>query len=334
MLEIEKDGKAVEEQKESSAFHRFRRCLQASSSVLNRHLHHICTALKLATASSRLGVRTPTPPSASFPSPAEIREHGKLVQSSPTEDRQIWSIEWQGVNMYVKEGRDVHAGEAHLTELARKKTGLPIPKVYRVEQHGDSTFIYLEALPGEDAAIGFLSLTSLPLQQQRLQSELERALQRLHRVKAPAGARVGAPTSRPLSALFAERKVAPSLRSAAELHSYLRQLYLSHNPDRAEEYDREISPHLDDNARLVLVHGDLHEDNILVQDGRLSGIIDFGRAGWYPEWVEQWTPGLQMRSLQVVPRRLMQAMGEATVEGQKWKWMYKAEQGWRGKIED
>ncbi|GAA5929140.1 hypothetical protein JCM10213_004994 [Rhodosporidiobolus nylandii] len=222
----------------------------------------------------------------------QVRALGEMVQNCDSEDRTVWRMEWRGVEMYVKGGKDVDVSEAQMTKLARKKTRLPIPKVYHVEQEGDSTFIYLEALPGRNLTTALKWLS--PPQEQRLQKEIERAVKRLHRVKGPAGSRVGAPTSHPLSALFAERVVAPSLHSAADFHNYLRDLYLSHNPARAEEYDREIGSRFDDAAALVLVHGDLHPHNILVQDGRLSGIIDFGRAGWYPEWVEQWAPGMWM----------------------------------------
>ncbi|KAF9266123.1 hypothetical protein L218DRAFT_956506 [Marasmius fiardii PR-910] len=34
-------------------------------------------------------------------------------------------------------------------------------------------------------------------------------------------------------------------------------------------------------------HGDLHDDNILVKDGQLAGIIDWEFAGWYPQY---WDP--------------------------------------------
>ncbi|RPD61714.1 kinase-like protein [Lentinus tigrinus ALCF2SS1-7] len=38
--------------------------------------------------------------------------------------------------------------------------------------------------------------------------------------------------------------------------------------------------------RVCFTHGDLHDGNILVKDGRLVGIIDWEHAGWYPEYWE------------------------------------------------
>ncbi|BGP17493.1 hypothetical protein JCM10213_004411 [Rhodosporidiobolus nylandii] len=329
---MEKADTTVEVQIKPPAFRRFLGRLQDSSLLLLPQLKHTYAAVTRLPSSFRQPLRRPTPPPATFPTPAEIREHGKLVQGDDDDNRRVWRIEWQGVNMYVKEGKDIDRGEVHLTELAREQTGLPIPKVYHVEQHGDSTFVYLEALPGRNCAAAIFHL-SVP-QRQRLGQEIARALKRLHRVKAPAGSRVGGLNSRPLSALFAERNVAPSLHSAAEFHAYLSQLYLSPNPDRAEEFDREIGSHFDDSAPLVLVHDDLHAANILVEGGKLSGIIDFGRAGWYPEWVERWTPELQMcTSANEAEFRLLEAMGLATEEGEEWRWASKARRGWTGRIE-
>ncbi|BGP17475.1 hypothetical protein JCM10213_004429 [Rhodosporidiobolus nylandii] len=333
MLETEEGRTAEEKQTKPPAFRGFLASLQGLSSAPLPQLKRAYTAVKLPRSSFHRSLSRVARPPASFPSPAEIREHGRLAREDDDDDRRVWQVEWQGVNMYVKEGKDIDRGEAQMTELARKKTGLPIPKVYRVELHGDSTYSYLEALPGRDLASAMIRLS--PPQIQALQKELGQAVKRLHRVKAPVGSRVGAPGSRTLFAMFPEREITPFLQTPAEFHAWLRQLYLSHYPTRAEEYDREIGSHFDDSAPLVLVHGDLHPLNILVDGGKLSGIIDFGRAGWYPEWVERWTPELILclYSLDAM-FRLLEAMDLATEEGKEWMWAYKAMQGWRGKIED
>lgn len=36
--------------------------------------------------------------------------------------------------------------------------------------------------------------------------------------------------------------------------------------------------------RIVLSHGDLHPDNIMVKDGKITGLIDWELAGWCPEY--------------------------------------------------
>ena len=38
--------------------------------------------------------------------------------------------------------------------------------------------------------------------------------------------------------------------------------------------------------RVCFTHGDIHDGNIIVKNGRLAGIIDWEHAGWYPEYWE------------------------------------------------
>ena len=38
--------------------------------------------------------------------------------------------------------------------------------------------------------------------------------------------------------------------------------------------------------RIIFTHGDLKHHNILVQDGHVTGFLDWESAGWYPEYWE------------------------------------------------
>lgn len=38
----------------------------------------------------------------------------------------------------------------------------------------------------------------------------------------------------------------------------------------------------------VLTHGDLNLSNIMVKDGKITAIIDWEHAGFYPWWAERW----------------------------------------------
>jgi thiamine kinase-like enzyme len=50
-----------------------------------------------------------------------------------------------------------------------------------------------------------------------------------------------------------------------------------------EAYIAFLRSRFDDNSRLVFTHADLADRNILVQDGRITGILDWEWAGFYPE---------------------------------------------------
>ncbi|BGP17518.1 hypothetical protein JCM10213v2_005551 [Rhodosporidiobolus nylandii] len=229
--------------------------------------------------------------------------------------------------MYVKEGKDVDEGEAKITELARTSTGLPIPRVYHVEQDGDSTFIYLESMPGKRLSAAYWKLP--PSQQRRLARDIRMAVGRLHTIVAPPGTRVGGFGRRPLTALFAELDVSPSLSSSSELNAFLRQSFVDKSPDRAEEYDNDVARRIPDHAPLVLVHGDLWEDNILVKDGRISAIIDFERAGFLPASIKAVPVERLLYNPSVHDLMLMEVfMGKRAVEREEWKWLAKGSSGW------
>jgi aminoglycoside phosphotransferase len=36
--------------------------------------------------------------------------------------------------------------------------------------------------------------------------------------------------------------------------------------------------------RICFTHGELRPHNILILNGRLSGLVDWGTAGWFPEY--------------------------------------------------
>ncbi|BGP17426.1 hypothetical protein JCM10213_003293 [Rhodosporidiobolus nylandii] len=187
-------------------------------------------ALYCPTTLASLLRHIPTPPPASFPSPAQVREQGLLFQDSSLADKRIWKIEWKGVSLIVKKGADVEEGEAEVTELARASTGLPIPQVYHIEKDADSTFLYLEEMPGEELSSVYWQLP--PGQQRALSEEIKRVVKLLHSVKAPPGTRVGGFNRRTLPALLADLDLSPSLRPTAELHPFLPQLHITKIPSR------------------------------------------------------------------------------------------------------
>ncbi|KAL1858881.1 hypothetical protein VTK73DRAFT_7739 [Phialemonium thermophilum] len=47
-----------------------------------------------------------------------------------------------------------------------------------------------------------------------------------------------------------------------------------------------LSSRFQSHHRVVLTHGDLAPRNIVVREGRLAGLVDWGFAGWLPEYME------------------------------------------------
>ncbi|GAA6013645.1 hypothetical protein JCM10207_004801 [Rhodosporidiobolus poonsookiae] len=202
--------------------------------------------------------------------------------------KNVWFIEWEGREMVVKGGEDVDESEAEWTKLAKQLTSLPVPEVYGVRRDGPSTYIYFEKLPGK--AIFFDFLQRPKDEQDDLLIQLRNMIAQLN-VARPATlsgpVRVGGLGPKPLAAILPATSTAfPSTSSTAKLHKLLESLSRGHSS--RQQYKKLVKPELHKYKRrpLVLVHGDLHAGNILVHEGKISGIVDWERAGWYPEWVE------------------------------------------------
>ncbi|KAG6002939.1 hypothetical protein E4U21_002504 [Claviceps maximensis] len=100
----------------------------------------------------------------------------------------------------------------------------------------------------------------------------------------------------------------------AEFHDHLR---ISDPPD--------VSQH---NAhRIVFTHGDLNMRNILMHNGRLSGIVDWEFAGWYPEYWEytkaHFVSSVTQRWLRIVDK-VFKPIGdfETELEVERKSWRY------------
>ena len=79
----------------------------------------------------------------------------------------------------------------------------------------------------------------------------------------------------------------------------------------------------DKHHRVVFSHGDLHINNILVHNGRLSGLIDWECAGWYPEYWDYTIAIYHIRKLpfwvEPMNRIFPQYEDELEVEREMWK---------------
>jgi hypothetical protein len=51
---------------------------------------------------------------------------------------------------------------------------------------------------------------------------------------------------------------------------------------------KEVKDQFPSSAPYVLTHADLNFGNFMVQDGKITAIIDWELAGYYPWWVERW----------------------------------------------
>lgn len=145
-----------------------------------------------------------------------------------------------------------------LRSLAGKD--LPIPGIYHFEEgrssQGDEAWLLMERLPGEPLQL-VLENTNIGRSRQRLLQAFGELLGKIHRCHPPPGL---AELDQPWLEVM--------LRRARE---YL-QCYLV---DGTLELLRQLEQYRPQTISLSLIHGDYTLDNVLVTDGRISGVIDW-----------------------------------------------------------
>ncbi|GAA5823538.1 hypothetical protein JCM11251_000671 [Rhodosporidiobolus azoricus] len=174
--------------------------------------------------------------------------------------------------------------------MARGKTGLSIiPQVYGTRTSSTlGTFIYFEHLPGTP-----LSRTPVNSTQCReLISSLHAIVSALQDVRAPDSAHVGGFGGRNLHAISLgwDSINFPPLLTPSSLEAWLATRYLTSSTASPDRWEEVVVPCFDSTAPLVLTHGDFATRNILVDGSRVrvTGLIDWELAGWYPPWVEKY----------------------------------------------
>ncbi|EJT78902.1 hypothetical protein GGTG_03995 [Gaeumannomyces tritici R3-111a-1] len=218
-----------------------------------------------------------------------------------------------GGKLVVKTGASVHLQEAATMRwVAENTTSVPVPKVHCAFVHKNRAYIVMERVRG---SIMGKALQQPPISddeqaRKRLLQHLRSIVQELRSIPPPPGmVGVQSCTGGSLHDCRIPRdypRFGP-FNSIREFHFWLRDGFdLANYPHRdAADADDEdgMWRGLKDMVALqdgpwpapVFTHGDLHAGNILVDRDRVSAIIDWEGAGWYPcywEYTQAWTLAL------------------------------------------
>lgn len=147
--------------------------------------------------------------------------------------------------------------------------GLPVPALFAFEETGtvlDGPFIVMEKVPGSNVGDGFDFYGTSP---QELGIDLARAIARLHQVPVET-----------VDTSLAGRDVPVAEHMASEIDQFEREWRALNQPNALLEASfswlRANLKHLSE--RRSLVHGDLGFHNILVDDGRLTALLDWEKT--------------------------------------------------------
>ncbi len=165
--------------------------------------------------------------------------------------------------------------------LAWLRGRLPVPEVLHFSQEGDTQYLLISAIPGQNAADSELLIES---RAEATVRALARGLRLIHALPV-----ADCPFTRRLDVVLSEarQRVAQGLVDAADLQP--------ENQGRtAEDLLAQLLALRPDREDLVFTHGDYCLPNIILQGGEVSGFIDWGRGGIADRYTDL---GLVVRSL-------------------------------------
>lgn len=172
--------------------------------------------------------------------------------------------------------------------LVRKHTSVPVPRVFNAYTVGNIGFILMEKMPGRqlDECWEYLSDSS----KGSIANQLRGYVQEWRSIEGPFfGSVDGGPC---MDVIFKhpwenEDHLYGPFQTRKEFNEGMVEALRNSRPDkRLTEKDLLFAERLlasaDHSASesKVFTHGDLHQSNIMIQDGTISGIVDWGAAGF------------------------------------------------------
>lgn len=185
------------------------------------------------------------------------------------------------LGMYLKFGpndiNDKHIGEFRALQIVRRHTSIPVPYPMDCVSHGEDSFLLTSAIPGEP--IGYHIDHFSDDDQAVLINDLKNYVGELRAVAKEDKELCGFPiTSAMGGPIFDYRISLDPVGPFVDESAFNERLKLGATPNTVH-----CTGH-----KIVFTHADFNMRNILVdpRTRRLSGIVDWENAGWYPEYWE------------------------------------------------
>ncbi|KAK7541921.1 kinase-like domain-containing protein [Phyllosticta citribraziliensis] len=201
-------------------------------------------------------------------------------------DNQIMQLPF-GLVLKWSDGTQVE--EVLATKMARA-AGLPVPRIISYGEHPDTPHavvsILMTRLPGEELGQVYDKLSQV--QREAVLEDLKSIFSAIRKWHNPwGGTRICSPSGAGIRSVRVPHHQIPPCENKDEFIDFLLQPKSKSAFDSVEDFETGLAavkslrsiPH-----KIVFSHGDLKHHNIMVHRGRVSGIIDWESAGWYPEF--------------------------------------------------
>ncbi|GLA27763.1 kinase-like protein [Aspergillus phoenicis ATCC 13157] len=197
-------------------------------------------------------------------------------------DRGVWSI---GSKVILKDrGSNLPTSEVPNIQFVQEQTSIPVPTVFESWEEREHTLILMRRIPGEPLSNVWSKLTTE--EKERIAKQTAEYLRQLRALQSDKIQCLG---GRPVFSnfLFKNKGLNEVPRgpfaSDDELWAEMERGLNEEIPEAARVRLRQCMPSA---MPYTFTHGDLTNVNIMVENGELTGIIDWETAGYFPVWWE------------------------------------------------
>ncbi|GES64395.1 fungal specific transcription factor [Aspergillus terreus] len=193
-------------------------------------------------------------------------------------DRGVWSL---GSKLVLKDrGPSLATPEVPNIKFVREHTSIPVPTVLESWEEGGHALILMERVPGEPLSQAWPKLSHD--ERDRIARQTADYLLQLRQLQSD---KMQALDGRPLYSafLFHDKRYHGPLGSDDELWADMAR---GLNGSLSDSVRNRLRQRMPPAAPYTFSHGDLTNVNIMVENGSLTGIIDWEASGYFPVWWE------------------------------------------------
>ncbi|KAJ5413185.1 hypothetical protein N7465_005490 [Penicillium sp. CMV-2018d] len=197
--------------------------------------------------------------------------------------------------LYLRKGQpqeaDQYRVEAHTLGMVEKFTKIPAPRAIDVLETPDASYLLMTEVPGRP--IGQLLNTMTDEQVENAVTDLKRYVAELRAIPNEASkfqicnSEGGGILDWRIPDSQSEKL---RFHTETDFHNYLTAMMT--DDTRRQAANSHAIPHA-----VVFTHGDLNPRNILAENGKITGIVDWENAGFFPEYWEYTKMHYTVRSL-------------------------------------
>ncbi|KAH7910259.1 kinase-like domain-containing protein [Hygrophoropsis aurantiaca] len=181
--------------------------------------------------------------------------------------------------LYAKFGPRVNVGEANAMLFVEANTTIPVPSVLDVIESTGRIMILMTQLPGEPLVGGLKALS--PDDTTHMVETLRGWFTQLRSLPGGTESVCAFGGGECRSYRVDHDDTFGPFRSINDFHAYLLEIL----PDEFRDEMRVTARASHSKSHeIAFAHGDIHPSNLLVSQNRLTGLIDWECAGWYPEY--------------------------------------------------